>query len=91
MKLSPQIKANKFITYATVSDYVIHNIQKSYGDGGQYVTKSIKCMTSVDMNTEDPQQNVSKETDNNRKSTYQTEYDIIYQEELIYNLDTKML
>ena len=91
MKLSPQIQVNKFITYATVSDYVIDHIQKSYGDGGQYVTKSIKYMTSVDMNTEDPQQNVSKETDNNRKSTYQTENDIIYQEELIYNLNTKML
>ena len=39
-----------------------HHIQKSYGQGGQYVTKNPKYTKEIDMNAEYPTINISNKT-----------------------------
>ena len=60
MRLSPQSECKQLTSYATLRGYFIHNIQKSYGQGGQYLTKNLRNMTEVDLNVEDPTIKLSK-------------------------------
>ena len=62
MKFSPQKQGNQLTPYATMRDTFIHQIQKSYVQGGQYVTNSLKETTEIDLDAEDPQQNLSNKT-----------------------------
>ena len=68
MIFSPQTQGKKLPSYATVRDKSIHNIQNSYWQGGQVVTKSLKYMTAMDLNDEYPTRKLSNKTYYNRKA-----------------------
>ena len=59
MIFSPQSKGKKLTSYHKVRDALLHYIQERYGQGGQYVTKSLKNMKTVDLNAEDPTRKIS--------------------------------
>ena len=62
MKLSPQSQGKQVPSYTNMRDAFRHHIQKSYGQGGQYVTKNPKYTKEIDMNAEYPTINISNKT-----------------------------
>ena len=78
MILSTQSQGKNLTYDASMKDYSIHCIKKSYGQGGQDVTKSLKDMKTVDLNDEDPTRKISTKKDDKIKSIEQTGYNMKY-------------
>jgi hypothetical protein len=88
-KFSPQNQGKtQYATYATTRDAVIQHIQKTY-KGGQGRAKSLEDRIVIDLNAQEPQREISQETDPADKIVIQAGLNIKYQEELRRHLDRK--
>ncbi|MGL5936769.1 MAG: hypothetical protein ACRCZI_14235, partial [Cetobacterium sp.] len=78
MKFAPNSQGTgKNHTYATVKDYVLQYIQKTY-DGGYDVATSLEDEVMVDLNSSRPVRNISEKTDAAEQKLEQEGHDIDY-------------
>ena len=62
IKFSPQTQVKQLTSYANVRDAFINYIQNNFVQCGQDVTKGLKYITAIDLDAENPQQNISNNT-----------------------------
>jgi len=89
LKYTPHVQGKlQSATYATVTEAVIHRIQRD-NRKGMDVVKSLKNMKKVDLDTLRPVRKSSTEADEEARIHEQTQFDMDYQEEIKRWLDRK--
>ena len=87
LKFAPHLQGkSQNATYALVKEAIIQEIQKTY-KGGMDVSRCIKEMQKINLDADEPQKEISTETNQATKESEQRGFDIKYQEKLGRHLD----
>ena len=82
MKFFPHaVGRQQAVTYDTVKDHIIINIQKSF-QGGDDIAESLRDMKVIDLEKEKPVRQLSENKDANERKIEQDGYDIVYSGEI---------
>ena len=66
------------VTYDTVKDHIIQQVQKTYKNGHDVAT-SLRDLTKLDLDKEKPKRRISGNTEDEKKKIEQDGHDIMYQ------------
>jgi hypothetical protein len=68
-------------TYATVKDYIVQLVQRTY-DEGHDIAESLRNEVEKDLSLEAPEKEISTATNENTKKTEQESFDLIFREDM---------
>ena len=81
-------KQTQTVTYATVKDNIVSYIKQSY-HYGMDAAVSLRDLSKKDLQSEQPVEQISTESDNNVRSLEQDGFDMIYQAEIKQFIERK--